>query len=98
VNVSWTHAAIVQLELIHNYVAQTSPEYAQRIVERLTKRSKQIATFPLSGRIVPEYELNMVREVIEGSHRILYLIKNEQEQIEILAVIHTSRERLKPLE
>lgn len=45
-NVRWTHAAIVQLELI---------------------RSKQIASFPLSGRIVPEYELNVVREVIEGS-------------------------------
>jgi len=98
VNVRWTHAAIVQLELIHNYVAQTSPEYAQRIVERLTKRSKQVATFPLSGRIVPEYELNVVREVIEGSYRIVYLTKTEQEQIEILAVIHTSRDKLKPLE
>ena len=68
--VLWTHTAIAQLELIHNYVAQTSPEYAQRIVDQLTNRSKQIANFPFSGRMVPEYELNVVRELIEGSYRI----------------------------
>ena len=95
--VLWTDAAIAQLELIHNYVAQTSPEYAQRIVDQLTRRSKQIADFPFSGRMVPEYEFNLVRELIEGSYRIIYLIKDEKEQIEVLAVIHTSRERLKPL-
>ncbi len=93
----WTDAAIAHLEIIHNYVAQTSPEYAQTVVDQLTRRSKQIANFPFSGRMVPEYELNIVRELIEGSYRIIYLIKDEKEQIEVLAVIHTSRERLKPL-
>jgi mRNA-degrading endonuclease RelE of RelBE toxin-antitoxin system len=39
----------------------------------------------------------MVRELIEGSYRIIYLIKQEKEVIEVLAVIHNSRERLKPL-
>lgn len=95
--VLWTDAASAQLELIHNYVAQTSSEYAQRIVDQLTNRSKQIANFPFSGRMIPEYELDEVRELIEGSYRIIYLIKDEKEQIEVLAVIHTSRERLTPL-
>jgi toxin ParE1/3/4 len=57
VRVLWTDAASAQLELIYNYVAQTSPEYAHRIVDQLTLRSKQIADFPFSGRMVPEYEL-----------------------------------------
>ena len=95
--VLWTHAAVVQLELIHNYLAQTSPEYARRIVDRLTKRSIQIASFPFSGRMVPEYELNEVRELIEGSYRIIYLVKEDEDQLEVLAVIHSSREGLKPL-
>jgi toxin ParE1/3/4 len=97
VKVVWTDAAIAQLELIHNYVAQTSSDYAQRIVDQLTNRSKQIANFPFSGRMVPEYELNEVRELIEGSYRIIYLIKDEKQRIEVLAVIHSSRERLRPL-
>jgi toxin ParE1/3/4 len=98
VRVLWTDAALAQLELIHNFVAQTSSEYARRIVDQLTSRSKQIANFPFSGRMVYEYELHEVRELIEGSYRIIYLIKDQQEQIEIIAVINSSRERLKPLE
>jgi toxin ParE1/3/4 len=97
VKVLWTDAAVAQLEALSDYMAQTSPEYARRIVDRLTKRSRQIAAFPFSGRMAPEYELNEVREVIEGSYRIIYLIKEDEEQIEVLAVIHSSREGLKPL-
>ena len=95
--VLWTDAAVAQLEAIHDYIAQTSPEYARRIIDRLTKRSIQIAAFPFSGRMVREYELNEVREVIEGSYRIIYLIKEDEDQIEVLAVIHSSREGLNPL-
>ena len=95
--VLWTDAAVAQLEAIHDYVAQTSPEYARRIIDRLTKRSSQIAAFPSSGRMVREYELNEVREVIEGSYRIIYFIKEDEDQIEVLAVIHSSREGLNPL-
>ena len=89
--VLWTESALAHLQAIHDYVAQTSPEYALRIVDRLTTRSIQIATFPFSGRMVPEYELNEVREVIEGSYRIVYLIESGLQKIEVLAVIHGSQ-------
>ena len=88
--VLWTNTAIAQLGAIHGYISQTSPQYAQRVVDQLTGRSVQIATFPFSGRMVPEYKLNEIREVIEGSYRIIYLVKTE-EQIEVLAVVHQSR-------
>jgi len=95
VKVLWTDSAVAQLQAIHDYLAQTSPEYALRIVDRLTKRSIQIAAFPLSGRMVPEYELNEVRELIEGRYRIIYLL--EAAQVQVLAVIHGAREELRPL-
>jgi toxin ParE1/3/4 len=98
VRVVWTETAISQLEAIYNYVAQTSPEYALRLVDRLTGRSIQIATFPFSGSKVPEYELNEVRQVLQGSYRIIYLIKEAEKRVEVLAVIHTAREGLEPLE
>ena len=96
--VLWTDSALAQLQTIHDYLAQTSPEYARRIIDRLTKRSIQIAQFPFSGRMVSEYELSEVREAIEGSYRIIYLIDPEAQKAEVLAVIHSSRERLRPLE
>jgi plasmid stabilization system protein ParE len=76
VKVLWTDSALAQLQAIHDYLAQTSPEYALRIINRLTKRSIQIAQFPFSGRMVPEYEINEVREVIEWPYRIIYLIRS----------------------
>ena len=55
-------------------------------MDRLTRRSQQIAEFPFSGRRVPEYDVDQIREVIEGSFRIIYHIKADQ--IDVLAVIH----------
>ena len=36
--------------------------------------------------MVPEYENDQIREVIEGPYRIIYHIKSEQ--INVVAVIH----------
>lgn len=94
----WTEAAIRQLQTIHDFIAQTSSEYALRIVDRLTQRSIQIASFPRSGPTVPEYELDDVRQIVEGSYRIIYLIDDALDGIAVLAVVHTARERLPPLE
>ena len=63
--VFWTNTAVQHLLAIHAHIAQDAPRYGQRMVERLTERSEQIAAFPLSGRMVPEYEAPDVREVIE---------------------------------
>ncbi|MDJ0559447.1 MAG: type II toxin-antitoxin system RelE/ParE family toxin [Microcystis aeruginosa Ma_QC_Ca_00000000_S207] len=87
--VFWTETAVNHLSSIYNYISQNSPQYAQRLVERLTRRSEQIANFPFSGRIVPEFETEQIREVIEGSYRIIYYIKPEQ--IDVIAVLHAAR-------
>ena len=50
------------------------------MVDRLTRRSQQIATFPLSGRIVPEANDVNIREILEGPYRIIYhLLEDEIE-------------------
>jgi len=85
-NVHWTDTAEGHLDAIYAYIAQDSPGYARRLVDRLTRRSQQIANFPFSGRKVPEYNVDQVREVFEGSFRIIYHIKTDQ--IDVLAVIH----------
>ena len=70
--VHWTDTALSHLRSIHAYIGQSSPEYALRIVDRLTRRSQQIGAFPQSGRIVPEVELPQIREVLEGPYRVIY--------------------------
>jgi toxin ParE1/3/4 len=94
--VYWTDTAEGHLDAIYDYIAQDSPEYAKRVVDRLTRRSQQIAEFPLSGRRVPEYDIDQIREIIEGSYRIIYYIKPDQ--IDVLAVIHGSMNILRSSE
>jgi toxin ParE1/3/4 len=86
VRVHWTHTAVEHLLAIYEHIAQDAPLYAQRMIDRLTKRSEQIAAFPRSGRMVPEYEAPDIREVIERPYRIIYRIKADQ--IDVLAVVH----------
>ncbi|MBI4964971.1 MAG: type II toxin-antitoxin system RelE/ParE family toxin [Desulfomonile tiedjei] len=88
--VEWTDNALEQLWAIHDYITQSSPEYAQRVVDRLTARSQQIRDFPLSGRVVQEYNAPQIREVIEGPYRIIYYIRPDR--IDVLAVIHGAQQ------
>ena len=85
-NVFWTNTAEEHLDALHHHISRDSLEYAKQTVDRLTRRSQQIADFPMSGRRVPEFDVDQVREVIEGSYRIIYYIKPNQ--IDVLAVIH----------
>ncbi len=84
--VYWTSTAEKNLDSIYDFISQHSEFYAKRMIDRLTRRSIQIANFPYSGRFVPEYENEEIREVIEGPYRIIYYINSDR--IDVLSVIH----------
>ena len=88
--VHWTDTARDHLRAIHAYIARNSPQYALRVVDRLTRRSQQIAEFPLSGSVVPEFEAPQIRQVLEGPYRIIYYIKPDR--IDVLAVLHGAQQ------
>ena len=90
--VDWTRSAQKHLDAIYAYIAQDSEVYALRTVDRITARSRQVGTFPWSGRRVPEYDRESVREVFDGPYRIIYQIN--EAQVDVIAVIHGARELL----
>jgi len=92
--VHWTDTAQGHLDAIYAYLEQDSAEYARQMVDRLTRRSQQLAEFPSSGRRVPEFEMDQIREVIQGPYRIIYCIKPDQ--IDVLAVVHGAMNILRP--
>jgi plasmid stabilization system protein ParE len=87
--VHWTNNALAHLVDIYEHIARDSPVYAKRVIDKITRRSQQIANFPMSGRMVPEYEAEDIREIIETSYRIIYRIKPDQ--IDVLAAVHCAR-------
>ena len=87
--VFWTDVAIAHLQAIEDHVGQDSPLYARRLIDCILRRSEQIGLFPQSGRVVPEYRDETIREVIERPYRIMYRIRATQ--IDVVAVIHSAR-------
>lgn len=87
--IEWTQTAISDLAAIYDYIGADSRRYALSVVDRLTKRTTQLSDFPLSGQIVPEYQRQDIREVIEYSYRILYHVGPSV--ISIIALIHGAR-------
>ena len=79
-----TNFEIEPKKVINQWVSMRT----KRIIDRLTRRSEQIACFPLSGRRVPEFERDQIREVIEGAYRIIYQIKPDQ--IDVLAILYAA--------
>lgn len=69
--VHWTNNAVDHLVNIYEYISLNSPTYGKRMVDKITRRSEQIADYPLSGRKVPEYDAEDIRELIEKPYRII---------------------------
>jgi plasmid stabilization system protein ParE len=89
--VRWTQHALAQLRHIHDYIAQDSPLYAQRVSQALVSKTIGLDELPRKGRKVPELNEDTVRELSLYAYRILYEIKPNQ-LIEVLAVIHKRRD------
>lgn len=88
-NVAWTEAAAAHVESIRNYIACDSRRNAERFAERILQKGDSVGTLPEAGAIVPEYKSPKIREVFEGSYRIIYRIYSDR--VDILAVIHGAR-------
>ncbi len=91
----WTATAVGHLAAIYEYISQTSPFYADRMVQRILARGPQLTTFPDSGRAVPEVGRSDIREVIEGPYRVIYRVTASQ--VAVLAVVHGRQASIGPL-
>ena len=89
VKIRWSNKSLYDLKNIFDYIAQDSKKYASIQVKRIKLRTQQLKIQPLSGRKVPEFNDENVRELIEGNYRIVHLIK--EDQIFILTIYHAAK-------
>ncbi len=87
--VVWTARARVRLRQIYNHIAQDQPLNAERVVDRITLRARQLMEQPRSGRIMAYYQRDDIRELIERPYRIIYHVLPDR--IEILTVRDSGR-------
>ena len=89
-SVQWTESATVQLQALHDYLARSSPGYARMLAGRIVARAEELDGQPASGAEVPEYGAPDIREVYEHPYRVIYRV--EGEEVQIVAVLHSSRD------
>jgi toxin ParE1/3/4 len=90
VEIRWSDIAKENLRDIYEFIAKGSVHYAKKEILKIDKRVEILRTFPNSGKIVLDFEIETVREIVEGNYRIVYKIFSE-ELITILSVHHHSR-------
>jgi plasmid stabilization system protein ParE len=84
--VTWALEARTRLEDIESFIAQENATAAKETVAAILARARQLQTAPLSGRQIPDYREDDLRELLERPYRIIYRVKHDS--VEVLTVMH----------
>lgn len=88
--VTWANAAIDDLQRLRDYFEPASPKFAEKLMDQLISRTRMLANFPQSGRMVPAFENAQLREVRSGNYRIIYRFE-QIDKVEIARIFHSSQ-------
>ena len=72
VKLTWSPKSLQELEEIFECISVDSREFAQIFIRNLINSVLTIRSFPLSGRVVPEFDDPVIREKQYKSYRIIY--------------------------
>ena len=73
VHIDFAQSALEDLEAIQEwYASQQVPEVGKRLVASVIEHVEQLAAFPDSGKMVPEFETPWLRELALPPYRIVY--------------------------
>ncbi len=87
----WAPSARLDLKDIATFIAEESRSAAEKFVRSLLRAVERLAEFPESGRIVPEFNDQAIREVIRKPCRVVYRIDHKKRTVEIARVWHAAR-------
>ena len=85
----WTERARRDLLEVGRYIARDDPEAARHWIQRLRTRANGAAKHPHSGRTVPEFQRDDIREVFLKTYHIVYLIRKDA--VHVLTVFEGHR-------
>lgn len=87
----WSPAARDDLHDIVVFIARDDSDRAMSLGYELISEIDRLQAFPASGRIVPEYRNDVIREIIFRPYRIVYRVHHDLKVCEIARVWHSAR-------
>jgi toxin ParE1/3/4 len=80
--VTFADSAVRDLEEVRAWFASRgAPEAGERLIGEVFERVGQLADFPESGRVVPEFEALWLRELIHPPFRIVYRVDADRARV-----------------
>jgi len=75
VTVSFSGSSVADLDGIRQHYAELSaPEVAERFLQEIFRNIGKLGRFPLAGRVVPEFGVEFLREVVVPPYRVVYRV------------------------
>jgi|SRR5882724_6784563 len=85
-------SARADLRDIVRYVSIDDSDEALRFGRFLISRSRLLSQSPELGRIVPEFEDELIREIIVRAYRVVYRVDHSQQLVEVIRFWHAARD------
>jgi plasmid stabilization system protein ParE len=90
IRIIWTPEAQENLQEVRRFIARDAPRTARSFVNKITAKVRRLRDFPELGSMVEDLDRPEIRELLQGSYRILYRL--QLPEIYILAVVHGARQ------
>ena len=80
--IAFAVSAVADLEAIRAWRAeQHVPDVGDRLLRDIVAAVERLADFPESGRVVPEFGLTQLREIIHPPFRIVYRLGDDRVRV-----------------
>ncbi|RYD18030.1 MAG: type II toxin-antitoxin system RelE/ParE family toxin [Verrucomicrobiaceae bacterium] len=89
--VIWSKTALADLRDLVRYIARDNQQIARRFGDLIVAKMDSLQTFPRTGRMVPEYREDLLREIVVSPYRIVYEIDDDSMTISVLRIWHGAR-------
>ncbi len=90
-SIDWAESALEDLKDLVCYIAADNPVAAERFGKAIIKRVEALSSFPRTGRVVPEFCDDLLREVIWAPYRIVYEVDDSLRCISVVRIWHGAR-------
>ncbi len=86
----WSPLALERAGEIASYIAMDKPSAAESWIHGLFHSVERLKPHPMSGRVVPEVNIERIREIIYGAYRVIYRVDTRAQKISVLTVLRGS--------
>jgi plasmid stabilization system protein ParE len=91
--VIWSERALDDVAALATYIARDSEAYARAVAQKILGVGYRLQQFPFSGRVVPEFQVPRLRELLVHGYRVIY--RTSASAVTVVTVIH-ARQRVPP--